>query len=120
MPRGKNAILRKAAPGRAAPKVRRLFAKGLGPWYGAGTGEGRRKRLTLPSLTTSFIKKSGVQKNHRILNDWDISAELFAEAEADEAIDGEGVTEFFAVRFEESLDRGVRILDESLFQEATL
>jgi len=98
----------------------KVIRQGLWPVVGGGTGEGRRKRLTLTSFTTSFIKKSGVQKNHRILIDWDISAKLFAEAEADEAIDGESVTEFFAVRFEESLDRGVRILDESLFQEAAL
>ena len=49
-------------------------------------------------------------------NDWDLGAKLFPKAEAKEIIDGDGVTEFLALGFKESLDRSVRVLDETLFK----
>ena len=45
---------------------------------------------------------------------------LFADAEADEAADGEGVTEFLAGCFEKRGDRGVGILHETLLEQALL
>ena len=49
-----------------------------------------------------------------------IAKELFAELEADEAVDGEGVADFFALSFEETLNGGVGVLNEALLEEAVL
>ena len=49
-----------------------------------------------------------------------IARGLFAELEADEAFDGEGVADFFALCFEETLNGGVGVLDETLLKEAVL